>query len=46
MCGEILDVADEAKVRTMLIQTSGKPPTRAILVDGKEIHRCEVKRLD
>jgi hypothetical protein len=44
MCGEILDVADAAKVRTMLIQGSGTPTMRAVLVDGKEIHRCAVKQ--
>jgi hypothetical protein len=44
MCGDILDVADAAKVRTMLIQSSGTSTMRAILVDGKEIHRCPVRQ--
>jgi hypothetical protein len=42
MCGEILDVSDTAKVKTMLIQGSGTPTMRAVVVDGKEIHRCAV----
>jgi hypothetical protein len=44
MCGDILDVADAARVKTMLIQSSGTPTMRAILVDGREIHRCPLRQ--
>ena len=40
----MLDVPDQAQVRTMIMQSSGQPAVRAILVDGKEIHRCERDR--
>jgi hypothetical protein len=43
-CGVMLDVPDAAQVRTMIMQSSGQPAVRAILVDGKEIHRCERDR--
>jgi len=43
-CGVMLDVPDHAQVRTMIMQSSGEPAVRAILVDGKEIHRCERDR--
>ena len=43
-CGVMLDVPDQAQVRTMIMQSSGKPAVRAILADGKEIHRCERDR--
>jgi hypothetical protein len=40
----MLDVSDQAQVRTMIMQSSGQPAVRAILADGKEIHRCERDR--
>jgi hypothetical protein len=40
----MLDVPERAQVRTMIMQSSGEPAVRAILVDGKEIHRCERDR--
>ena len=44
-CGAMLDVPDRAQVRTMIMQSSGQPAVRAILADGKEIHRCERDRV-
>jgi hypothetical protein len=35
------DVPDGARIRTVLMQSSGGPTERAILVNGTEIHRCE-----
>ena len=29
----------------MIMQSSGQPAQRAILADGKEIHRCERDRV-
>lgn len=41
LCGEALvGIAKTSKVRTVLIGASGQPNVRAIVVDGKEIHRC------
>lgn len=40
----MLEVSDRTKVRTMLMQSSGQPAVRAILADGKEIHRCDRDR--
>lgn len=40
LCGAALAVSDETRVRTMIVMTGGQPTARAVLVDGKEIHRC------
>ena len=44
LCGAVLDVRDDARSQTMLIQASGEPTVRVVLVEGVEIHRCEVDR--
>ena len=45
LCGAILDdVAEATVIRTMVIGSSGQPNVRVILVDRREIHRCEVPR--
>jgi hypothetical protein len=44
VCDARLEVADLSRVQIMLIRASGQPNLRAILVDGVEIHRCEVPR--
>jgi hypothetical protein len=41
-CNATLDgVPEGARIRTALMQSGGGPTERAILVDGREIHRCE-----
>lgn len=40
LCGVFLVVMTTQRVRTMLILESGRPTERAILVNGKEVHRC------
>lgn len=40
-CGEVLDVPLDAKPSFMFVGDGG-PRTRILLVDGVEIHRCEV----
>ena len=33
---------DHAQARTMTLISRGKPAVRVILLDGKEIHRCQL----
>jgi hypothetical protein len=41
-CGALLEnVPEGARIRTVMMQSSGGPTERAILVNGTEIHRCE-----
>ena len=42
-CGAELDIPDRNKVREMLVGTQGEPNVRVLLIDGIELHRCEVK---
>jgi hypothetical protein len=41
LCGETLvGVTETSKVQKVLVGASGQENMRAILVDGKEVHRC------
>jgi hypothetical protein len=42
LCGEVLDIPFGAEPTIVFHAASGKPNTRVILVDGVEIHRCNV----
>jgi len=42
LCGAELDVPDGKQPKVMLIGRSGKRNVRALVIDGMEIHRCEV----
>jgi hypothetical protein len=42
LCGATLDMTDHALARTMLVSPSGQPTVRVILIDGREIHRCQL----
>jgi len=42
-CQAELDVPDGRQPRPMLIGQSGKPNVRVLILDGKEIHRCEIR---
>jgi hypothetical protein len=42
-CRTPLDIPDGSRpAREMVIATSGKKNERAIVIDGKEIHRCVI----
>jgi hypothetical protein len=40
LCGAVLNISDAAKVRTLIVTSTGKPDVRVIFVGGKEVHRC------
>ena len=40
LCGAVLMVSDAAKVRTLMVSSSGTPDVRVMFVAGKEMHRC------
>ena len=41
LCGEtLLGLTTESKVQKVLVGASGRDNMRALMVDGKEIHRC------
>jgi hypothetical protein len=41
LCGETLSgLTPESKVQKVLVGASGRDNVRALMVDGKEIHRC------
>jgi hypothetical protein len=42
-CGMALDIPAGAKLRTMIVGASGKPNMHVLVVDGKEVHRCEAQ---
>jgi hypothetical protein len=42
-CGARLEVADEDVVNVMFRASSGQPNVRVVIVERKEIHRCEVR---
>jgi hypothetical protein len=42
-CGAALDMSDHAQARIMTLISRGKPAVRVILLDGKEIHRCQLR---
>jgi hypothetical protein len=43
ICGETLEgVRNSDRVQTQIASVSGKPSVRKLLVDNKEIHRCEM----
>jgi len=41
LCGARLDVPPGKTVTVTFVGSSGKPNARVVVVDGKEIHRCE-----
>jgi hypothetical protein len=41
-CGEVLDIPFGAEPTVVFHAASGKPNMRVILVDGVEVHRCNV----
>jgi hypothetical protein len=41
-CRTELDVPEGKQPQQMIVGTSGRKNVRALLVDGREIHRCEV----
>jgi hypothetical protein len=43
-CQAELDVPEGQQPISMLISASGRPRERALLLNGQEIHRCEVPR--
>ncbi len=43
-CGAELDVPKGAEPKVTIHAASGKPNVRVLMLDGKEIHRCEIKR--
>jgi len=45
VCGQASACAPTGKIRTLIVQASGKPTMRSILSDGVEIHRCPVGAL-
>ena len=42
-CGTVLEMAPEAEPRVVFHAASGQPNMRVITVEGREIHRCEVR---
>ena len=44
ICGAALDVAEgkERSVWTMVVAVAGKPNVRTMMLDGKELHRCQI----
>jgi hypothetical protein len=40
-CGARLEVPKGKTATVTLVGSSGKPNARVVVVDGKEIHRCE-----
>jgi hypothetical protein len=42
-CGIVVDIPAGAKVRTMIVGASGKPNMHVLVVDGKQVHRCEAQ---
>jgi hypothetical protein len=41
LCGAVLDVPTGKTPTVTFVGSSGKPNARVVVVDGKEIHRCE-----
>jgi hypothetical protein len=41
-CGEILDIPLVDRPQVVIHAASGKPNMRALTLDGKEIHACEI----
>jgi len=42
-CGAHLDIEPDQIGIVVFCAASGKPNVRAVLVDGREIHRCEAR---
>jgi hypothetical protein len=42
-CGAALDVAKNALPLVVIIGASGKRNQRALMLGGKEVHRCEIR---
>jgi hypothetical protein len=40
-CGAILDAPHVGSVIAAVVVEAGKPDTRFVVFDGREIHRCE-----
>jgi len=40
-CGAIMDAPHVGGVIAAVVVEAGKPDTRLVVFDGKEIHRCE-----
>ena len=43
-CGAVLDIASDENPKATIHAASGKPNVRVLVVDGKEVHRCEVRQ--
>jgi len=45
LCGEKLPCGPDERPVAVIVQSSGRPTVRSILVRGEEIHRCRVGNL-
>jgi hypothetical protein len=43
-CGAVIDVPEGAQPTVTIHAASGQPNVRVLMLDGKRIHRCEIKR--
>ena len=43
LCGAEIDAPIDAEPQRKFIDSSGGARIRALMIDGKEIHRCEVE---
>ena len=43
-CGATIDVPNGKDPKPTIHAASGKPNMRVLMIDGKEVHRCEVRR--
>lgn len=42
LCEAVLDIPPDAKPKLMFVQEADGPRIRLLVIDGQEIHRCEV----
>lgn len=42
-CGAVLDIPEGKAPTITFVGSSGKPNARVVVVDGKEIHRCDLR---
>jgi hypothetical protein len=43
-CGAALEVTREARPRVEIQQSPDAPMIRVLSIDGREIHRCEIRK--
>jgi len=41
-CGDVLDIPVTNDPKVVIVAASGQPNMRALLFEGREIHRCEI----